>query len=173
MTNFRALFWKIDFCGVYMLLNCGNNQKWTEDTSRNKSRGVSEIPWGGVRILLSGPWPMLKMYCWRNYLTLSYLDLQVPFNTIARHIKIDMLEWWPSWKSIWLPSQYPKIYLIALVQKNSFATEMNFLSLLVLEIWRKTCFRRAAILKSKMEDECMGAPKFCSEIMFLKSQCTV
>ena len=41
-----------------------------------------------------------------------------------------------------------------------FATEMNFLSFLVLEIWGKTCFPKAAILKSKMKDECMGAPKF-------------
>ena len=46
--NFRARYSeKLIFWGVYTLLNCGNNLKWTEDTSRNKVRGVSEIPSGG------------------------------------------------------------------------------------------------------------------------------
>ena len=51
-----------------------------------------------------------------------------------------------------------KIFLTGLVQNISFATEMNFLSLLVLEIRGKPCFWKAAILKSKMEDGCMRAP---------------
>ena len=83
-----------------------------------------------------------------NNFTWSYLNLYGPFPTIAHYIKINMLKWRPSWKSIWLPSQCLKFFLTGLVQNISFATEMNFLSLLVLEIRGKTCFRKVAILKS-------------------------
>ena len=49
------------------------------------------------------------------------LCMVLSFPTIARYIKINMLKWWPSWKSIWLPSQYFNIYLTTLVQNVSFA----------------------------------------------------
>ena len=60
MMNFRARYSeKLIFWGVYTLLNCGNNLKWTEDTSRNKVRGVSEIPSGvGEGFTF---WPMVYM----------------------------------------------------------------------------------------------------------------
>ena len=47
------------------------------------------------------------------------------------------------------------INLTALIQNISFVTEINFLSTLVLEIWKT-----AAILKSKIEYGRMGAPQF-------------
>ena len=66
-------------------------------------------------------------YCFTNF-TCSYLTLHGPFPTNAPCIKINMHNWWPSWKSIWLPSPCFDINLTALIQNISFVTEMNFLS---------------------------------------------
>ena len=75
------------------------------------------------------------MYCFTNF-TCS-LTLHGPFLTIAPCIRINMHNWWPSWKSIWLTSPCFDLRLTALLQTISFVTEMNFLFPLVLEIWEE------------------------------------
>ena len=101
-------------------------------------------------------------YCFTNF-TCSYLTLHGPFPTNAPCIKINMHNWWPSWKSIWLPSPCFNIHLAALIQNINFVAEMNFLSHSLGNIG-KNMFLKAAILKSKMEDGCMSASQFLLKI---------
>ena len=139
---------------------------WDKQFFKDDHFEIQDGGWvlGCIKTFLKNSVPQDPIYYFVNF-TYSFLALHGPFPTVAHYIKIIMLTWWPSWKSIWLPSI---IYLTALIQNISFAAEMNFLFLLVLKIWKKPSFRKVAILKSKMADGWIGYIKNGGKNMFLE-----